>query len=121
MDKGTVNHFNVLKRVITYAEQYKKTDVQINSQNLKKWKIEAFADKFFCGDRENRRSLTVLIVFYEVPVSWKSNLQNNVSLYTTENLSSGVRSCHIDTCYHFIGKHAEDGLINILLIKLATV
>jgi hypothetical protein len=52
---------------------------------LNKWKIEAFADSDFCGDRENQRSVTGFIVFVnKVAVSWRSKSQNNVSLSTTK-------------------------------------
>ena len=53
MDGGTDNHFDVLKRVITYVIQSKKARVQMKPLKLNKWKIEAFADSNFCGNREN--------------------------------------------------------------------
>jgi hypothetical protein len=34
-----------------------------------------------------------------------------------ENLSSGVHTRHVDTRYHFIHEHIEDGFIQIVLVK----
>jgi hypothetical protein len=43
---------------------------------------------------------------------------NNVdAIFMTENSSSGVRTRHINTRYHFVHEHIEDGLIKFFLVK----
>jgi hypothetical protein len=39
------------------------------------------------------------------------------AMFMAENASSGVRTRHIDTGYHFIKEHVEDGLIKIVLFE----
>jgi sugar/nucleoside kinase (ribokinase family) len=39
------------------------------------------------------------------------------AIFMEENASCGVRTRHIDTRYHFIREHAEDGMINIVIVK----
>ena len=34
-----------------------------------------------------------------------------------ENSSSGVRTRHVDTRYHFVREHVEDGFIKIVFVK----
>jgi hypothetical protein len=43
---------------------------------------------------------------------------NNVgAIFMAKNSSSGVRTRHVDTRYHFIRKHIEDGFIQIVFVK----
>jgi hypothetical protein len=43
---------------------------------------------------------------------------NNVgAIFMAENSSSGVQTRHVDTRYHFICKHIEDGFIQIVFVK----
>jgi hypothetical protein len=37
------------------------------------------------------------------------------AIFMAENSSSGIRTSHIDTRYHFVCGNVEDGLINIVL------
>jgi hypothetical protein len=37
--------------------------------------------------------------------------------FMAENSSSGNRTCHINTRYHFVREHVEDGLIRIVFVK----
>jgi hypothetical protein len=39
------------------------------------------------------------------------------AIFMAENSSSGIRTCHIDTRYHFVREHAEDGFIEIVFVK----
>jgi hypothetical protein len=39
------------------------------------------------------------------------------AIFMAENSSSGIRTRHIDTRYHFVRKHVEDGLIKIVFVK----
>jgi hypothetical protein len=38
-------------------------------------------------------------------------------MFMAENSSSGVRIRHVDTRYHFIQEHIEDGFIQIVFVK----
>jgi hypothetical protein len=42
------------------------------------------------------------------------------AIFMAENSSSGIRTCHIDTRYHFVREHVEDGLIKIVFVKSST-
>jgi hypothetical protein len=43
---------------------------------------------------------------------------NNIgSVFMTENSSSGARTKHINTIYHFIREHGEDALIKIMFVN----
>jgi hypothetical protein len=45
-------------------------------------------------------------------------LPDNVgAIFMAENSSSGIRTRHIDTRYHFVREHVEDGLIKIVFVK----
>jgi hypothetical protein len=39
------------------------------------------------------------------------------AIFMAENSSSGIRTSHIDTRYHFVCERAEDGLIKIFFVK----
>jgi hypothetical protein len=39
------------------------------------------------------------------------------AIFMAENSSSGIRTRHIDTRYHFVCEHVKDGLINIVSVK----
>jgi hypothetical protein len=39
------------------------------------------------------------------------------AIFMAENPFSGVRTRHIDTRYHFIREHVEDGFIKIIFVK----
>jgi hypothetical protein len=39
------------------------------------------------------------------------------AIFMAENLSSGVRTRHVDTRYHFIREHIEEGFIQIVFVK----
>jgi hypothetical protein len=39
------------------------------------------------------------------------------AIFMAENPSPGVRIRHIDTWYHFIHEHVEDGIIKIIFVR----
>jgi hypothetical protein len=39
------------------------------------------------------------------------------AIFMDENSSSGIRTRHIDTRYHFVCEHVDDGLIEIVFVK----
>jgi hypothetical protein len=42
---------------------------------------------------------------------------NLVAIFTAENSSSRVCTRHVNTRYHFISEHIEDGFIKIMFVK----
>jgi hypothetical protein len=38
-------------------------------------------------------------------------------IFMAENSSSGIKTRHIDTRYHFVREHVKDGLIKIVFVK----
>jgi hypothetical protein len=51
----------------------------------------------------------------KLPIVVKSD--NVGAIFMAENSSSGVRTHHIDTRYHFVREHVEDGFIKIVFVK----
>jgi hypothetical protein len=43
------------------------------------------------------------------------------AIFMAENSSSGIRTRHIDTRYHFVREHVKDGLIKIVLLNQASM
>jgi hypothetical protein len=43
--------------------------------------------------------------------------ENVGAIFMAENSSSGIRTRHIDTRYHFVREHVEDGMIKIVIVK----
>jgi hypothetical protein len=39
------------------------------------------------------------------------------AMFMAQNSSSGMRTQHIDTCYHFVRENLDDGIIKIEFIK----
>jgi hypothetical protein len=39
------------------------------------------------------------------------------AIFMAENSSSGIRTHHIDTRYHFVREHVKDGMIEIVFVK----
>jgi hypothetical protein len=39
------------------------------------------------------------------------------AIFMAENSSSGIRTCYIDTRYHFVREHVKDALIKIVFVK----
>jgi hypothetical protein len=39
------------------------------------------------------------------------------AIFMAENSSSGIRTPHIDTRYHFVREHVKDGLIKTVFVK----
>jgi hypothetical protein len=42
---------------------------------------------------------------------------NAGAMFMAQNASSGVRTRHIDTCYHYIRENLEEEIINIKFVK----
>jgi hypothetical protein len=44
-------------------------------------------------------------------------MDNIGAMFMAQNALSGVRTRHIDTCYHYVRKNLEEGIINIEFVK----
>jgi hypothetical protein len=51
----------------------------------------------------------------ELPIIVKTD--NVGAMFIAQNSSSGVRTRHVDTCYHFVRDYLDDGIIKIEFIK----
>ena len=51
----------------------------------------------------------------ELPIVVKTD--NIGALFMSQNASTGVRTRHVDTRYHFIRENVEDGIIKIEFVK----
>ena len=51
----------------------------------------------------------------KLPIVVRSD--NVGAIFMTENPNSGVRTRHVDTRYHFVREHVEDGFIKIVFVK----
>jgi len=82
-------HYKKLLRTIKYvigskqkALYYRITE---KDKNEKKWKIRAFGDSDFAGDKDKQLSVTGFCIYiYGCLVSWKSHGQKTVALSSTE-------------------------------------
>jgi hypothetical protein len=51
----------------------------------------------------------------ELPIVVKTD--NVIALFMSQNSSTGVRSRHVDTRYHFIRENVEDGIVRVEFVK----
>ena len=89
MDKSTEGHYKSLLRAIKYVLTTEDmgltydSGILVNFKGL--WKIEAYSDSDFAGDRDSRLSVTGFSIFIgNCLVSWKSRSQKTVTLSSTE-------------------------------------
>jgi hypothetical protein len=50
-----------------------------------------------------------------LPITVKTD--NVGAMFMAQNASSGVRTCQIYTCYHYVRENLEEGIINIEFVK----
>jgi hypothetical protein len=43
------------------------------------------------------------------------------AIFMAENSSSGIKTRHIDTKYHFVNEHVKDGSIKIIFVKSSII
>jgi len=86
MDKATERHMKELCRVIKYAIDTKDKGLKLQPENRDdKWKIGAYSDADFAGDKETQISVTGYVIYFmNVPICWRSRGQKGVTLSTTE-------------------------------------
>jgi len=75
-----------LCRVIKYAIDTKDRGLKLRQEDTDdKWRIKAYSDADFTGDKETRISVTGYIIYFmNVPICWHSHGQKGVTLSTTE-------------------------------------
>jgi hypothetical protein len=56
-------------------------------------------------------------MFIEVKLPIIVRCDNLGAIFMVENLSSGVRTRHVDTRYHFVREHLVDDVIKIVFVK----
>ena len=86
MDKATEGHMKELCRVIKYAINTKNKGLKLRPEDTDdKWKIKAYSDADFAGDKETLISVTGYVIYFmNVPICWRSRGQKGVTLSTTE-------------------------------------
>jgi hypothetical protein len=51
----------------------------------------------------------------DLPILVKTD--NVGAMFMTQNASSGMRTRHVNTCYHFVRENLKDGIIKIEFVK----
>ena len=75
-----------LCRVIKYAIDTKNKGLKLRPEDTDdEWKIKAYSDVDFAGDKESWISVTGYVIYFmNVPICWRSRGQKGVTLSTTE-------------------------------------
>ena len=87
MDGATKGHLKSLHRVVKYVLTTKNWRLKMNTSNNceKDWKIKAYSDSDYGGDRDTRRSVSGYIIMVNgCVVSWRSRGQKSVTLSSSE-------------------------------------
>jgi len=86
MDRAMEGHMKELCRVIKYAIDTKDKGLKLWPEETdNKWKLKAYSDADFTGDKETQISVTGYIIYFmNVPIFWRSRGQKGVTLSTTE-------------------------------------
>jgi hypothetical protein len=85
MDNAVPAHEKELKRLLSYVVKTQDKQLNINSDSSEDWRIEAYSDSDFAGDKDDRKSITGFVIFLSgFPISWKSKAQPCVTLSSTE-------------------------------------
>jgi hypothetical protein len=59
--------------------------------------------------------LREICIEVNLPITVK--MGNVGAMFMAQNDSSGVRTCHINTCYHYVRGNLEEGIIKIKFVK----
>ena len=86
-DGASDRHFSGLLRTIKYVLDTKnkalRYETGMNFQNT--WKLKAYCDSDFAGDKETRRSVSGYCIYlFDCLIAWKSKGQKHVTLSSTE-------------------------------------
>lgn len=92
-DKPMKIHWNAIKRILKYLKGTRDYGIIFNINNNNCFKLEAYSDADFAGDRISRKSMTgFIIMLNSVPIAWGSTKQRTVALSTTE--SEYIAACY---------------------------
>ena len=86
-DGATEKHYRGLLRTIKYVLDTKQKALMYDTGNKIKtvWKLKAFCDSDFAGDKETRRSVSGYCIYlFDCLIAWKSKGQKHVTLSSTE-------------------------------------
>ena len=86
MDGATLGHYKYLMRVMKYLVHTMDSKLKFEPSGQKDgWRIDAYCDSDFSGDKDTRRSVTGYVVYFmNSPVAWCSRSQKGVTLSSTE-------------------------------------
>ena len=85
MDGATNASKKELFRVIKYVIDTENLGLKIEPIMDGVWKLVAYSDSDWAGDKDNRRSVSGYVIFFcGVPVLWRSRAQKSVSLSSSE-------------------------------------
>ena len=87
MDSATPGHMKAMLRVVKYVLDTSAWRLQMKTDKGEKgkWKIEAFSDSDYAGDRDTRRSVSGYVILVNgCVVSWRSQSQKSVTLSSSE-------------------------------------
>ena len=87
MDGATMKHYKDMLRVIKFVIDTKNWKLKFAPEMDfdSEWKIVAYCDSDFAGDKQTRVSVTGYVIFVcGVPIAWKSKGQRSVTLSSTE-------------------------------------
>lgn len=88
MDGATFAHYKSMLRVIKFISNTRDKCLELNGENFGQgllWKLQAFCDSDYAGDKDTRMSVTGFIIYVNNnPISWRSRGQKSVTLSSSE-------------------------------------
>jgi hypothetical protein len=85
MDRAVPAHEKELKCLLSFVFQTQDKQLNINSDSSEDWRIKAYSDSDFAGDKDDRKSISGFVIFLcGFPIFWKSKAQPCVTLSSTE-------------------------------------
>ena len=96
LTKASMVHYNEMLRVMKFVIQTRDLGLKLQisepfkySKEANKtivWYLKAYSDASYASDKDNRLSVTGFIVYFMgAPISWRSRLQRQISLSSTES------------------------------------
>ena len=94
MDKATEVHKSALERTIQYVINTKNEKLFMHADPKLRGVIEAYTDSNYASDRDTRSSVSGFAIYVNgCLVSWRSKIQNSVTLLSTEAEYVAVSQC----------------------------
>ena len=90
LDNTETIHFKAMQQAVNFVLETKQLGLKIEPDEEEE-QLKGVTDTTFASEQETRRSVTGwLIFFYGVLISWKSRVQKNVTLSSTESEYVGL-------------------------------